>query len=84
MIEGSGSGSIPLTKGSGSRRPKNTWIRIRIRKLHFTVSGAAGLDKDESDYLHLDYDLDTGESVLDYLACHPDSPQKGTETQQRF
>ncbi len=32
MIEGSGSGSISLTNGSGSRRPKNTWIRwIRIR-----------------------------------------------------
>jgi hypothetical protein len=36
MIEGSGSGagsgSIPLTSGSGSRRPKNMWIRwIRIR-----------------------------------------------------
>jgi hypothetical protein len=32
---GSGSGSIPLANGSGSRRPKNTWIRwirIRIRK----------------------------------------------------
>jgi hypothetical protein len=30
---GSGSGSIPLTNGSwsGSRRPKNLWIRIRIR-----------------------------------------------------
>jgi len=27
MIEGSGSGSIHLTKGSGSGRPKNTWIR---------------------------------------------------------
>ncbi len=27
MIEGSG--SIPLTDGSGSGRPKNTWIRIR-------------------------------------------------------
>jgi hypothetical protein len=29
MIEGSGSGSIPLTSGpgSGSRRPKNMWIR---------------------------------------------------------
>jgi hypothetical protein len=27
-----GSGSIPLTNGSGSRRPKNIWIRrIRIR-----------------------------------------------------
>jgi hypothetical protein len=33
MIEGSGAGpgSIPLTNGSGSGRPKNTWIRIRIR-----------------------------------------------------
>jgi hypothetical protein len=32
IIDGSGSGH--LTKGSGSRRPKNTrilWIRIRIR-----------------------------------------------------
>ncbi len=27
----SGSGSIPLTNGSGSRRPRNLWIRIRIR-----------------------------------------------------
>jgi hypothetical protein len=29
MIEGSGagSGSIPLTSGSGSWRPKNMWIR---------------------------------------------------------
>jgi len=34
LIEGfgPGSGSIPLTNGSGSRRPKNMWIRwIRIR-----------------------------------------------------
>jgi hypothetical protein len=36
VIEGSrsGSGSIPLTDGSGSRRPKNMWIqwiRIRVR-----------------------------------------------------
>jgi hypothetical protein len=29
MIEGPGSGSIPLTSGSGSERPKNMWIRIR-------------------------------------------------------
>jgi hypothetical protein len=29
MIEGSGSGSIPLTSGFGSGRPKNMWIRIR-------------------------------------------------------
>ncbi len=35
---GSGSGSIPLTNGSGSGRPKNTWIRwIRIRN---TAKGA--------------------------------------------
>ncbi len=32
MLEGSGSGSLTLTNGSGSRRPKNIWIlRIRIR-----------------------------------------------------
>jgi hypothetical protein len=30
-IEESGSGSIPSTNRSGSRRPKNMWIRIRIR-----------------------------------------------------
>jgi hypothetical protein len=29
MIEGYGSGSIPLTNGSGSERPKNMWFRIR-------------------------------------------------------
>jgi hypothetical protein len=31
LIEGSGSGSIPLTSGSGSGswRPKNMWVRIR-------------------------------------------------------
>ncbi len=35
MIEGSG--SIPLTTGSGSRRPKNIWIRrIRIRNTGMT------------------------------------------------
>ncbi len=42
MIEGSGSGSIPLTSGSGSGRPRNIWIRwIRIfntvRKTGFLV-----------------------------------------------
>jgi hypothetical protein len=32
IAEGSGSGSIPLTNGSGSGRPQNMWIRwIRIR-----------------------------------------------------
>ncbi len=32
MKEGSGSGTIPRTNGSGSGRPKNMWIRwIRIR-----------------------------------------------------
>jgi hypothetical protein len=32
MIEGSG--SIPLTSGSGSGRPKNMWIRIRNTGLY--------------------------------------------------
>ncbi len=37
MIEESGSGSIPLTNGSGSGRPKNMWIRwIQIRNTAFT------------------------------------------------
>ncbi len=36
MVEGSGSGSVPLTNGSGSRMPKNMWIRwIRIRNTDF-------------------------------------------------
>ncbi len=46
MIEGSGSGSgsKPPTNGSGSRGPKNVWIRwirirIRIRNTENTVSG---------------------------------------------
>ncbi len=30
MIEGSGSGSTPLTNGSGSGRPKNMWIRNTV------------------------------------------------------
>jgi hypothetical protein len=45
MIEGSGSGSragsgsIPLTSGSGSRRPKHMWIRwIRIRNTDLNIS----------------------------------------------
>ncbi len=41
MIAGPGSesGSIPLNNGSGSRRPKNMWIRIRIRNtaIHCTI-----------------------------------------------
>ncbi len=28
--EGSGSGSLPLTNGFGSGRPKNMWIQIRL------------------------------------------------------
>jgi hypothetical protein len=31
VVEGSGSGSIPLTNGSGSGMPKKMWIRIRNR-----------------------------------------------------
>jgi hypothetical protein len=36
MIEGSGSGSIPLTSGSRSGRPKNMWIRIRWIRIRNT------------------------------------------------
>jgi hypothetical protein len=47
MIEGSGfragSGSIPLTTGSGSGRPKNMWIRIRIW-IRNTAHSVADLD----------------------------------------
>jgi hypothetical protein len=46
MIEGSGSGSIPLTNGSGSGfiRPKTMWIRwiqirIRIRNTEYNSVG---------------------------------------------
>jgi hypothetical protein len=41
MIEGSRSGSIPLTNGSGSD-PKNMWIRIRIRSPKTCGSGGSG------------------------------------------
>ncbi len=33
MLDGSGSGYVPLTNGSGSRRPKNIWICIRNDKI---------------------------------------------------
>jgi hypothetical protein len=55
MIEGFGSGSIPLTCGfgSGSWRPKNMWIRwIRIRNtaknygLHCSLVNITGIKQD--------------------------------------
>jgi hypothetical protein len=40
-----GSGSIPLTNGSGSGRPKNTWIRwIRIRIRNTAIYSTVGLN----------------------------------------
>jgi hypothetical protein len=36
---GAGSGSIHLTNGSGSRRPKNMWIRIRNTAGDRTIDG---------------------------------------------
>ncbi len=45
MIEGSR--SIHLTNGSGSRRPKNTWIRIRIRKTDFQAHPKAAFGRYE-------------------------------------
>ncbi len=47
MIEDSGSGSIPLTNGSGSRRPKNMWIRlirIRIRNSGSTTPACSSMN----------------------------------------
>ncbi len=43
MIEGSGSGSIPLTNGSGSGRPKIMWIRntALLNVLREILHGAA-------------------------------------------
>jgi hypothetical protein len=38
LIEISGFGSIPLTSGSESGRPKNMWIRIRISNTVFSVA----------------------------------------------
>ncbi len=53
MIEGSGSESIPLTNGSGSgsRGPKNMWIRwIRIRNTGlFSESLVGYLDREEGE-----------------------------------
>jgi hypothetical protein len=40
MIEGSG--SIPLTSGSGSGRPKNMWIRIRNNAWRSSALGSVG------------------------------------------
>jgi hypothetical protein len=42
MIEGSG--SIPLTSGSGSGRPKNMWIRIRNTDKNSSGEHSAMLD----------------------------------------
>jgi len=50
MIEGSGSGFIPLTdgSGSGSKRPKNMWIRwIRIRNTGFLLASWSSMMKIE-------------------------------------
>jgi hypothetical protein len=45
MIEGSGSGSMPLTNGSGSMRPKNIRIRNTGKTLLFRFQeGVVKLD----------------------------------------
>ncbi len=49
MIEGSGSGSTPLTNGSGSRRPKNTWsgsaTLVDRGCIHKTLYGVKKINK---------------------------------------
>jgi hypothetical protein len=76
MIEGSE--SIPLTSGSGSRRPKNTWIRTESgsatlviaqdmldhesEKPVLTTSGDIKSEKADHYYITRTY------SLLDYLA----------------
>ena len=42
MIEGSESGSITLTNGSGSERPKNMWIRIHNTGYHLIFASGSG------------------------------------------
>jgi hypothetical protein len=41
MIEASGSGSVTLTSGSGSRRPKNIWIRNTGEYAHYINRSAS-------------------------------------------
>ena len=39
LTNGSGVRSLPRNNGSGSRRPKNLWIRIRIRNTRYHPGG---------------------------------------------
>jgi hypothetical protein len=79
MIEGSGSGFIPLTSGSGSGsgRPKNMWIRIRIGTLVFNVcprSGARSVRTrkvENGNETFLINNTDCMQSHLASLVCEP-------------
>jgi hypothetical protein len=73
MIGGSRSGSIPLTygSGSGSRRPKNMWIRIwiRIRTLLVTGTDLVSEIPEAEDVLLLDLAEDREEGRLQFSEC---------------
>ncbi len=72
MIEGSG--SIPLTSGSGSWRPKNMWIRtqIRIRNTVWNWTSFVLCLQDEQLALLVDPVLDTEDRNMDGFIDYPE------------
>jgi len=54
MIEGSG--SIPLTSGSGSERPKNVWIRNTGKKFYISLKIGPNFSIQHSKLKYLNYE----------------------------